>query len=402
MGRWVLVAVACCGMAAVAGCGSSSNESSSQTSSVSGGGSATQASSSSASGVSQAQRNVDTYYANTSVGPPTTGPAAVKGKSVAVLVAGLSTPTGAEGAAAAKEAGKHLGWNVKVFDGKFTPSVDQESIRQAIASKVDGIVLYGVDCLAVKTALQQAKDAKIPVVGSGSQDCSEAPGGGPSLLSASVQYPPPPGSKTPLDGYTVWGADGAAKADWLIAKTGGKAKVLVFDLPDFAATAKMTEAFKARLKQCSGCEVVETVRIGLNDLGPNLQGIAEQALLKNPDANAVDGAYGDPMILGIAKAIQASGRSDKLEVVAGTGSAPELNLVRENKGEDAGFVQMPSWDLYGAMDQLNRLFAGAQLAVSGYAMTMYDKDHNVPASGPYVPKADYKATFEKIWTAGAP
>ena len=39
--------------------------------------------------------------------------------------------------------------------------------------------------------------------------------------------------------------------------------------------------------------------------------------------------------------------------------------------------------------------------MSGYPITMYDKDHNVPAFGPYVPKADYKATFEKIWTAGA-
>jgi ribose transport system substrate-binding protein len=386
----VLLAGASCAVLMLAGCGSNSGESSGQT-----------GSSTSDSVISQAQRNVDTYYTNTSVGPPTTGPAAVKGKSVAVLVAGLSAPTGAEGAAAVKEAGDRLGWKVTVFDGKFTPSVYQDSIRQAIASKVDGIVLYGVDCLAVKTALQQAKDAKIPVVGSGSQDCSEAPGGGPSLLSASVQYPPVPGSKTPLDGYTVWGADGAAKADWLIAKTGGQAKVLIFDLADFAATGKMTEAFKARLKQCSGCEIVDTVKIGLKDLGPNLQSIAEQALLKNPDANAVNGAYADPMILGIGKAIQASGRSDKLEVVAGIGSAPELNLVRENNGEDAGFVQMTSWDLYGAMDQLNRLFAGAPLAVSGYAMTMYDKDHNMPTSGPYAPKADYKGAFEKIWTGGA-
>jgi ribose transport system substrate-binding protein len=100
-----LLAVACCGVAAVAGCGSSSDESSS----ASGGGSATKASSNSAPAVDQAQRNVDTYYANTSVGPPTTGPAAVKGKSVAVIDAGLSTPVGAEGARAAKEAGKHLG-----------------------------------------------------------------------------------------------------------------------------------------------------------------------------------------------------------------------------------------------------------------------------------------------------
>jgi hypothetical protein len=98
--RKVLLAVACCGEAAAAGCSSSSDGSSS--------GSATKASSNCARAVDQAQRNVDTYYANTSVGPPTTGPAAVKRATVAVLVGGLSLPTGAEGAAAAHEAGKHL------------------------------------------------------------------------------------------------------------------------------------------------------------------------------------------------------------------------------------------------------------------------------------------------------
>ena len=347
--------------------------------------------------IAQAKKNVAIYYTNTNVPPPAKGPKAVKGKEVYFVDAGFATPAGAAGAKAVKEAGKLLGWNVTAFDGKFTPSVYQEGIRQAIASKADGIVLFGVDCPVVKTALEQAKKAKIAVVGASSQDCSQASKGSPSLFTASVQYPPLPGSRTPLNGFTQWYGNGVAQADWLIAQTNGKAKVLLFRVPDFAVTLAMANGFKARLSRCAGCSIVDTVDIGVKDFGPALQGIAEQALLKNPDATAVNGGYADLMTLGIASAIVASGRNDKLLVVAGTGNTDELNLVRQNKGEDAGFVQVIPWDMYTAFDQLNRIFAGVKTTVSGYAMTMYDKNHNVPSAGPYVPKANYKATFAKIW-----
>jgi ribose transport system substrate-binding protein len=402
-GKAMLALVACCGFLGAAGCGSSS----SSTSSSSGTATAAAASATSTSGtsgsssiVSQAQKNIQTYFADSSVPPPSTGPAATKGKTVAVIDAGLSTPAGAQGAAAAKEAGKLLGWKVNVFDGQFTPSDYQEGIRQAVSSKVDGIIVYGVDCPVVKTALEQAKQAGIPVVNVDSQDCNEAPGGGPQLFTSWEEYPPLPGTTTPLTPFTLWGAFGQAQADWLIAKTDGKAKVIFFDLPDFAVTAELAQGFEQRIKQCSGCSILDTVKIGVKDLGPSLQGIASQALLKNPDANAVEGAYSDPITLGIAAAVRASGRSDKLLVTGGNGLAPELDLVRENKGEDAGFATDIYWDMYSTFDQMNRVFAHAAPAVTGYALTLYDKDHNLPASGGYVPKVDYKAAFEKIWSGG--
>ncbi|HWI71001.1 MAG TPA: substrate-binding domain-containing protein [Baekduia sp.] len=389
----VLALAACCALAGV-GCGSSSDESNDGASSAA---STVAAGDGASSVVAQAKSHLNTYYSNSSVAPPADGPAAVKGKRVVFVDAGLSTPAGAEGARAVKEAGKLLGWKVSVFDGKFTPSVYQEGIRQAISSKADGIVMFGVDCPLVKTALEQAKQAKVPVVSASGQDCSQSKDGGPELFSASVEYPPLPGTKDTLSGFTQWYGQGVAQADWLIATTNGKAKVLLFEVPDFAVTDQLAQGFKDTIKKCSDCSIADTVKLGVKDFGPNLQDIAQQALLKNPSADSVVGAYADPMTLGIAGAIRTSGRADKLHVVAGTGNSDELDLVRNDKGENAGFVQVISWDMYGAFDQLNRIFAGTDLAVTGYPVTLYDKDHNLPASGPYVPKADYKSVFSKIW-----
>jgi len=377
------------GLLALAGCGSDDD---------SGSDSGTGGSADSSDIVAEAQENVDTYFANTSVGPQdTTGPEAVSGQKVVFIDAGTATPSGSAGASAFEEGSEIMGWDGTVFDGEFTPSVQQEGIRQAISQQADGIILYGVDCPVVKAALEEARDADLKIVGVSSQDCNDGGETGQQLFDAQIEYPPAPGGDEDLTGFSIWGAYGAAQADWVIAETDGQAKVILFQILDFAVTAELAQGFKDRLAECSECEIVETVDLGVKDFGPQMQDIAEQALLRNPDANALDGAYADPMELGIAAAIVSSGRVADLAVVAGTDNTNKLELAREDKGLNAGFVQTIKWDIWGGMDQLNRLFAGEDPAVTGESVTMFDQEHNLPPSGPFIPEADYEGVFENIW-----
>jgi hypothetical protein len=38
---------------------------------------------------------------------------------------------------------------------------------------------------------------------------------------------------------------------------------------------------------CSGCKIVDTVKLGLTDVGPPLQSKSQSAILQRPEANAV-------------------------------------------------------------------------------------------------------------------
>jgi len=50
---------------------------------------------------------------------------------------------------------------MNIFDGKLDPSSYSTGIRQAIAAKVDGLILDAIDCSLVKQALVEARAAKV-------------------------------------------------------------------------------------------------------------------------------------------------------------------------------------------------------------------------------------------------
>ncbi|MFC7505750.1 sugar ABC transporter substrate-binding protein, partial [Nocardioides sp. GCM10030258] len=102
----------------------------------------------------------------------------------------ISCTQAAEGcsqpAAGAKEAGESIGWDMTVFDGKGSPDVFAEGIRSAVADKADAIILDAVDCVAVKSALQEAREADVKIYGIFSMDCDDPFVGGEPLFDAQL------------------------------------------------------------------------------------------------------------------------------------------------------------------------------------------------------------------------
>src|ERR1044072_1804608 len=135
------------------------------------------------------QDRVQTLFSGKSyTAPPTTAPKPEPGKKIWVVPYGLSIAAGALFAAGVQDAGKAIGWDVTVFDGKFDPNTSLAGVRQAIRARADGIITYGIDCPYVQAALTEAKAAEIPVIGVENYDCSELKPGSPSLQTGIGDY----------------------------------------------------------------------------------------------------------------------------------------------------------------------------------------------------------------------
>lgn len=361
-------------------------------------GTSQEGSASSAAVVAESTANVDRYFANNGaplVVSPASNPGALKGKTLMYLSAGISSPSGTAGVAALEKIRDQLGFNLVTFDGQFTPSKYQDGLRQAVAQKVDALIVYGISCAGNEAALREVRAAGIKVIGLQSADCNESDPNAQALFDAQPLYP---SKDSEVKGSAVWGANGAAQADYLISQLKGDVKVIQFDVPDFAVSAALGSYFEERMAACSTCEIVEKIDVAVADFGPGLQQKAEQALLKHPEANAVAINYDDLVTLGLSAAIQSSGRKNDLLAIAGTGYEATLDMIRQGNGLAAGWVQNHEWDHYAGVDTVLRALAGQTPEVSGIPTILYDKNHNLPKSGAFIPATDFRSVFEQAWT----
>ena len=345
---------------------------------------------------------LDALFAGDTYGkPPSDSPPPAKGKNVWVVITGLATPSAVIWTDADKAAAKALGWKVTIFNGQFSTSRALDGILQAIAAKADGIVVQAVDCAPLKAGLQQARKAGIKLVANESVDCGEQDPSAQNLFDAIVKYHIN-GDQTPYLGLLRYAA--YAQALYVADATHGEGKVIALKTENSFALGNLYAAFVKSLKEvCPGCQIVDDVTWTTAELGtPELRQKIEQSILRNPDANALVVPFDDAMTAGAGAAVQASGRSHDLTVVAGTGLPAAITMIREDKGLDASYGLALGWESYAAFDALNRLFNGEQPQPSGIGLGFYDKDHGLPPAGQaYEPPVDYKALYEEAWKKAA-
>lgn len=382
------------GLLVLAGCGSSSSNSSSGGSSTTAEGGSEGSQGSEAGVPAAVAARVKKLYAGEYEPPPTSGPPAQKGKTVWQISCGQAYEACAEISEAIVEAGKVLGWNVNVVDGKAEPSTASNLIKQAVAAHVDGILIDGYDCPGIKGALLEAKQANIPVVNFVGLDCDEkAFGGGEPLFTRTEN----------VLGKTTWAAFverySQARADAVIDHLGGKGKIISLEENSQAQMQDRTSAFNEEIKaQCPECEVVGVPFTFSQVPNPATQ-VWQSALQANPEAEVLNNPADSLMAGGLLSAIQRAGRTDDLWVMGEAGGVPNLEYIREGKQGAALALNGYRWPAWGEADTLNRIFAGSkEFPNEGYGWTLVDKEHNLPPKGqPFEPPIDYKAAYEKIW-----
>jgi ribose transport system substrate-binding protein len=374
-----------------AACGQSANSSGSQ-----GGGS------SSSAVVAEAKAAVAKNREGTDRALPASAPKPQAGKNVWVISCTQAAEGCSQPAAGAKEAGASIGWKMTVFDGKGSPDVLAGGIRSAIADKADAIILDAVDCVAAKSALQEARQAGVKIYGIFSLDCDDPFVGGKPLFDAQLTYE---GGMT--FGEYFEGPFIRSLADYVIAKTKGEAKIIEFTQNDSLVSRHLNKGFEKRIKDCSGCTIVAKVPITFPDLiGGKLQGKTAAALTRYPQANVLYGLYDSALILGVSQAVVASGRNDELLVPGGEGLSPNIGFVRDNKGQDSVIGSPANWLGWAAIDGVNRLLQGQPQVDEGIGFQTLDHDGPLPKKTTYYdgnidadgnPKQDYEANFKKIW-----
>jgi ABC-type sugar transport system substrate-binding protein len=328
-------------------------------------------------------------YKGVSMGVPTSGPKAAGGKNVWNLACTLTIPDCANASAGVQSAGKALGWNVTTVDNNTNPVTTGQQIMSAIAAHADGIVVTGIDCPAIQSALTSAKAASIPTIVIGGQDCS------PSLYTATTRIGGLPFEAGQAGPYTQM------RIDWAIAQKQGNLKLIVVNISDFSTVAGQTVAALKDLQVCPTCKVVDTINLSIQDL-PALAQQLPAALTQYSQANAIFLYSSSSLLTGAMTAIENAGRAtgkNKLLVIGAGGTYGEPGLIRS--GWDLGFTAFSlNWNGWQAMDFLNRLFHGvsaSKLPTVGVGLQLVDATHNLPKGATWTPPINYEADYLKIW-----
>lgn len=306
---------------------------------------------------------------------PESGVPIVRGKKVVAITCGSQGYGCVQGAQGVVAAGKVLGWDVQVVDGKGDPSVWNSAVTQAVADKADGIVLAAINPSLVQAGLAQARAAHIPVI---------------------VEFLPKlPGPS--VDGYVTTDhvAGGKAMADWIIADSGGKAKVLMLDEPEFPELVMRGDAIRAELKSaCPGCTIVQAAKFSLGTMAQQLPSLVTSALQSHPAITYVVAPF-DSSATFAAQGIRQAGNAG-VKLVSGEGDPDGLTRVR-NGQQAADLATVPAWAGWAAADDLLRAFQGKPVSTYTLPQRLFSKGNAPAGNGGWAGDVDYAAKFRLMW-----
>ncbi|MBV1703572.1 MAG: substrate-binding domain-containing protein [Hyphomicrobiales bacterium] len=318
---------------------------------------------------------------------PTTGPKIAAGKKI-VYVAGDLKNGGILGASeGVKEAAKAAGWTLTVIDGQGTVSGRTAAMNQALTLKPDGIVVGGFDTSEQKVAFDAAAKAGVAVVGwhSGTKPGPEPEAG----IFANVTTLPQDVSNT--------------AAYEAIAKSGGKAGVVIFTDSEYAIAVFKAKAMEAVIKKCGGCKVLEYVDSPIGESSQRMPQLTTTLLQKYGDkwtySLAINDLYFDFMGPSLAAAGK-KGDGPPYNISAGDGSESAYQRIRAKQfqlGTVPEPLNMQGWQL---VDELNRAFA--KQPWSGYVSKIHlVMPDNVQFDGGkrnvFDPGNGYRDHYKAIW-----
>jgi len=343
-------------------------------------------------GYAAAKAELPKLYAGTNTAVNPTPRPAAKGKSVFVISSGQASISSSVPSDAAVAAAQAIGWKVTLLDGKLQPSTYGGLVDQAIADGANGIILDAIDCNSVKGPLEQAKAKHIAVVPIYAYDCNDpTEDAGPALFSAV----PNTNNLPDKDLGAFAESYGRGQADYVIAASKNKARVLVLNDPEFTVLKYTTAGFDDQIAHSGGSKVVATLNFLSADLGAKLQQEVQAELLQYPSINWIKSPYTYATELGVVPAL-ASQPKGKYDVMGGEGFQPELADVAA--GSVTGAMAISSqWVGWSAVDAMNSVFTHRPTYNSGIGWELVDATHNLPANDVLVPKENFEAAYEKAW-----
>jgi ribose transport system substrate-binding protein len=315
---------------------------------------------------------------------PTSSPPIQPGKKIAYLSSNQQNDASREWGTHMQEIAKKIGWTVTVIDGHGTPVGWQQGVNQAIALKVDGVVM-DADAASLQPQIKDGVTKGIVFVGI---HAAAAPGPQPDLgLFVNIQ-------QDPKD-------IGRAQADWIIQHSDGKAKVVVTSHCEYAIACTKAHATEARIKECKGCQVLEFSN----------SPIAEVAQRQPALVTAWVQKYGTPLyITSVADytadyqipPLRAGGVDPKQVIlVSADGNKSAYDRIRAGGQYQLVTASEPyGMQAYQAIDELNRAFT--KMPPSGFVQSPYlVTPENIKSEGgdknTFIPSNNYEKHYLELW-----
>jgi ribose transport system substrate-binding protein len=286
----------------------------------------------------------------------------------------------------AGNAAKTLGVQYQWVAPQNTQGATQVKIvEDLMAKKVDGIAISVNEPRSVEGTINEARAKGIVLVGI---HATAFPGPQPDVgLFVNIQ----------LDPRDI----GRAQADWIIANSDGKARVVVTAHCEYAIACAKAHATEARIKECKGCTVLEFSN----------SPIAEVAQRQPPLVTAWVQKYGMPLyITSVADytadyqipALRAGGVDpSQVIIVSADGNKSAYERIRAGGQYQLVTASEPyRMQAYQAIDELDRAFHGQP--PSGFVQTPYlVTPENINAEGgdkdTFIPSTGYEQRYLQLW-----
>lgn len=275
---------------------------------------------------------------------PNLEPLAALPKGANIAFVGQGTPFSAVLYELLQGAAQVMGVRVTQYDAGHAADTINTAFNAILASKPAAVIDAGIDFKLWKTQFAQLKDANIPVVTAGVTG-TEAYG---------IQGPQAAEPYSKLSGSLV--------ADYVTAKLGTNAQVVVYTIPELEFTGASAEAIKSELaKVCPEC-TMRTVSVPIATIGNSAPSTIVRDLQSHPDSTV--GIFpNNEVSTGLSAALSAAGIHF---TIVGVAPGPrELQSIK-NGDQMVGLALDTPVFAWGLLDQAARLIDGQKL--TGYEL----------------------------------
>jgi ribose transport system substrate-binding protein len=343
--------------------------------------SATAADYTAAKAVIEAHQKLPAFVPN---GAPFDAKACMAGKRILSIPVSSANPFNKAIIQSEISAAKDIGFEVVEWENQGQPTQWVQGVEYATNNKFDAIELLGGSNPAVlgpQIAAARAAGLKVFV----------------SDLYDTTQTPDPN-----IDGYlaTPYTKVGDLLANWVIAKSNGKANVLIVGSDEVPPTRPYVKSITDRLQaDCPECKY-KYVNAPIPEWSTKVQMGVQSALIADPTINYVIPIY-DSMSQFVIPAIMITGKHDQVKVATFNGTPFVLDAIRNGDVEmDIG--KSIGWVGRTILDAYMRRMCGLESYTELYAPLYIFDQSNVETAG--VPAAidkgygtEYMEGFAKLW-----
>jgi ribose transport system substrate-binding protein len=290
-----------------------------------------------------------------------------------------------------KQAAAAMGVNVNYIKTGATAQTITAAFNSAIQLKPAAVLVPALDPITWPKQLAELKSKKIPVI-------------------AWTIPPQPDGRFTKL---FLTGADneqvGKLEADYIIAKSGGKAKIVYYYAPEYTVFAGAAARFQQEIKSaCPAC-TISVQKAPAAQIGTTFPSRLVSYLQQHGDTQWVAMAFGS-LMLGVPQALQKAGLASKVQTISQAGGSDNFSYIKAGQQTVDLSLSLPilTWSV---LDSAARAITGqpdpnVKLGDSGILSTQPPIEFITKDKvtwGPhdtFVGFDNYQARFKKLWGVG--